>query len=407
MKVKILSLLLSVTLFFFAAVPARAADGETFDVLNVLDYSMPNGGDKVNVGLPVGTNDISFSIPTNTRIYDVDMLLVLSGTFTGISLVTSSGVEYALTYYKVSDYLYRVQGYCDGVRSENFKLRFTHSTYLTVDFYAFSIFTWTRLVYNETGTVKLETYQYSSTINYDVNDTVNGRTWTGVSDYTDLWGSASATVSDWYFYDYIDMQFTLSCSDINSIAVVMGGQTVPFTSSIVGSPSWVLNDYVITVRVDLRGLDRVNSDGIPTVLIEFTCSPDNTNQFHVGSMVGILQTDTVDPLVFWLRKVRISIDSGVDRIVDAILGDTASGDSFQDDVKEEIDELDQAADIMDSVSRPDIDSIDVSMDQYASAADLSVLTAPVSVFFEIDLFKSILIMSILFATVSFVLFGKR
>ena len=406
MKTKIIALLLSVTLFFFAAVPARAT-GDSFDVVNVLDYSMPNDGDNVNVGLPVGTNDISFSIPSNIRIYDVDMLLVISGTFTGISLVDSSGTVYDLTYYKVADYVYRVQGFCNGVRSENFKLRFTHSTYLQVDFYSFDIFSWSRLVYNETGKAVLETASYSNTISFDPDDSINGRSWTGASDYTDLWGSVSAYVPDWYLYDYVDMQFTLSVSDISSISVIMGNQTVPFTCSIVGNPSWVINDYFITVRIDLRGLDRVNSDGIPTVQLEFTCAPEETNQFHVGSMVGILQTDTIDPVVFWLRKLRISVDSGFDRVIDAIRGDTSSGDSFQDSVEDEINELDQAADIMDSVSRPDINGIDISMDQYASAADLAVLTAPVSLFFEIDLFKSILIMSILFATVSFVLFGKR
>jgi hypothetical protein len=62
---------------------------------------------------------------------------------------------------------------------------------------------------------------------------------------------------------------------------------------------------------------------------------------------------------------------------------------------------------MDSVTKPAIQDINVSLDQYVKPADVQVLATPLTVFLEADLFRTMIIMSILLATVSFTLYGKR
>ena len=91
----------------------------------------------------------------------------------------------------------------------------------------------------------------------------------------------------------------------------------------------------------------------------------------------------------------------------AIRGDTGPGDAFQDEVDEKDQQLDDMAAVMDSVNKPALDSINVDVSGYVSPSDVSALAAPLLVFITGDVFGPIIIMSILFATVSYVLYGKR
>lgn len=101
------------------------------------------------------------------------------------------------------------------------------------------------------------------------------------------------------------------------------------------------------------------------------------------------------------------IETQTDTLVTTIKGDASAGDDFQDDVADKDDELDQMQDVMDSVTRPALDKIDVSVDSYVTQADVTTLTSPLLVFLTGDIFGPIAIMSILMATVGYVLYGKR
>lgn len=91
----------------------------------------------------------------------------------------------------------------------------------------------------------------------------------------------------------------------------------------------------------------------------------------------------------------------------AIRGDPEPGEDFQDQVEDKDKELDDMAAVMDSVTKPDIDDIDVSIDQFVNPSDVALLATPLTVFLEADLFRTMVIMSILLATVSYTLYGKR
>ena len=103
----------------------------------------------------------------------------------------------------------------------------------TVLFLSFNISPFRYFYYDETGTVKLETYAYSPTINYNPSDTINGRTWTGVDNYTDNFVTAKATLNDWKLYDSWDAVFFLAVSDINTITVTQGSDVIPADISVI------------------------------------------------------------------------------------------------------------------------------------------------------------------------------
>lgn len=105
-------------------------------------------------------------------------------------------------------------------------------------------------------------------------------------------------------------------------------------------------------------------------------------------------------LHIWMNESTAALES-------AIRGDTDPGNDFSDEVDQKDQAFDDMAQVMDSVTKPDVQDINVSVDQYVKPADVQILAAPLTVFFEADLFRNMIIMSILLATVSFTLYGKR
>lgn len=101
------------------------------------------------------------------------------------------------------------------------------------------------------------------------------------------------------------------------------------------------------------------------------------------------------------------INAQTDAIVAAIRGDTAPGDSFQDEMDEQRNDLDDAQDVMESVTKPAIDDLDVSLDGFVSPSTFNSLVTPMSVFLVSDPFDDIIMVALILSMVSYVLYGKR
>lgn len=93
----------------------------------------------------------------------------------------------------------------------------------------------------------------------------------------------------------------------------------------------------------------------------------------------------------------------------AIRGDTAPGESFQDQVDQKDQQLENMADVMESVTQPALDSVNVAAD---SMVDSNVLAVSMSGLTSVigdtgSIFYQMIVMSIMMSTAGFVLFGKR
>lgn len=413
MLVKILSLLLSVTLLFFAAVPARASeDHATF---NVLDYCTPNNSGNYIVSLSQSDTDISFDAPVDFMVYSIDILVYLyssSGSYpTQVYFVTQGGYEYPLTITSIDQNLYRIQGNISGIWFTNVKLRFIHTGSLSVSFFSFRVSTFRKSVYPETGVAKLETYGYSPTINYNPSDEINGRTW---ESNIDNFISIRATITDWKLYDRLEFQFFLLCSDITSVCVMAGNQVLDADVSTVLNSEWVTKEFYITVSVDLKDLNLRTTD-IPTVFIEAEGVSEASNTFTVISMAGVVYIDEVNSLSYFLQRIYFKLDDLVDPIVvkldsviAAIKGDTDAADDFNSESAEKNEQLQDMVGVMDSVQRPDINQLDPITQLNNSGADIAggigpVLTVPM----QNPIILQVLILSLTFALVAYVLYGKR
>lgn len=416
MKVKILSLLLSVTLFFFAAVPARASSGyDSGQFIDLIDFgfSMETNSNFRNFTV---SGDMTYTLPSALMIGYVDILFTYTGPAISEVNLLRGGSSYAdLTFVKIDNFYYRAYGTVrDNIFAEvGVQFVTNSSSYGYVTIQSFKIAMPQGSSSDITGFCEISSNHYNQVIHYVPTDEVNYRTWTDSGDYDESAVSLFIYTEEWEKYDFIDIFVHCTISSITSVAASFNGEPLPFELSYLDNTNASDGGFTFHIRLDLTEVDRTFSD-YPIVYIEGVLHVQGINQVAILGMNGLVQYYQNNSVMVWLRNIYLRLNSVADRItskldsvIDAINGDTSSGNSFQESVEDEINELDQAADIMDSVSRPDINGIDISMDQYASAADLAVLTAPVSLFFEIDLFKSILIMSILFATVSFVLFGKR
>lgn len=178
-------------------------------------------------------------------------------------------------------------------------------------------------------------------------------------------------------------------------------------NGLIGSNS--LSNYYCQITLDLRDIPKTAGDYLT---VDFSGMYDSavTSFFYFFECYGYL--DIPEPSFFprimqsltgWFEGIFGYLESLVD-------GDTTHEDaaeSFDDSVQDQSGELDDMIDIMDSVAKPDVESIDLSVDQYVDQSDVSSLVSPLAVFFSGNIFGPMVFMTILLATVSYILFGKR
>lgn len=430
---------------FTLAAPARAAEISNDMLLDVLEFNT----DKIDVQtFTTSSPTITFTLPEKIPVRYVECLVIIGGT-------TPSGFTYhgdddeAMTMTYLGNSMYRL--YCDAKGSFNrvkISCNTTGSTRVTFEQVKIASRPWTHT--DIESYCDIASVDYNSTIHYVPSDTTNGRNFDAQDvQYAESMFTATFYVNDWQKYDYIDFSASFEVLGINSITAYFG-DTLLEVEHNQWSNGQLMQEYQITARVNLTGLDRTASY-TPKVVITGQWYSGWVNRIDVLGTTGYVILNDYNFLYYYLGNIGNYIQTGFSNInswittqtialqtafvgqtsaiesffttnfgnlnnwiktqttalESAIRGDTSSGEDFQDDVQEELDELDQAQAVMDSVTKPAIEDIDVSVDQYVSQADIQVLATPMAVFFEGDLFSKVIIMSILLATVSYTLYGKK
>ena len=410
-----LSILLSIV-FLISCFVVPVSASESFDnsfSLNVLDFNP----DKLNVRTLTPTdNSVSFVLPSWITVRYVDSVFTITGSIpTSVSVKQGSTVS-SLTISKVGSGLYRIYGTLTGSgNSLIFTFDSTGTFYVTAE----SMHAVTSL-YTRSSTeayCEIVSAAYNNTIHYVPTDPSNRRVFSAPSDFADSYFYCYIWSDNWKSYDYLDFQLMFNCFDITSVTAVYGSVNVPLDVSYINGTALAGNSYYLSMRMDLSGLDRTIDD-YPMIVVMGRLDAGAVNGVDFTNCSGYVAVADINPLFIFLSRISASVSTGFSNlnswissqtsaIVSAINGDTSSGDSFQNEVNDKADELDQMAAVMDSVTKPPIDSINVSVNDYVSAADLTLLASPMTVFFSGDIYLPMMIMSILMATVSFVLFGKK
>lgn len=242
-------------------------------------------------------------------------------------------------------------------------------------------------------------------------------------------GEITITPDQTYFagLDYIDISLFIQELEVTSISASVDGVAlaVHYTESFIGDgvigdltssdvQDMTMGIYKCVLRVDVSGVSLIASDSDVNIFIGVTGSLMHDGIVSIDGIKAGKYWVEPDPEVTWLTKIVSWLSSISDsmkvytsQIIATIKGKDTTSSEFHDEVDQELDELDQMQQVMDSVERPDIDSVNVSVDQYVSQADVLTLTSPFTALLTGDVFGPIVIMTILFATVSYVLYGKR
>lgn len=515
MKRKISIFLVLILCFGFWSVPVQAAESNIDSWINVLDFVNPNDTSSNTVYLSKNSvNSIVFNFPDSLFVGYVDILFRTNEPFPAMGRYVNGAITASLNIVKVSDRLFRAYGYLNDYATF-LNLGFQTTTGTWLDFLTFNISTSNYLFYNTDAYCEIHAQEFDSTIHFVYSDDVNGRVFDAPSNVDLCWYYLFIYSYDWKKYDYLDFQLSLDVSSIDSIIARQDAMDIPLEISYLSPNDNSVNSYFVNIRMDLRGLDRIEGT-VPMIKITGALAPGVANRVDFISTGGVVIPSSFDPLGFYFENLNSWISSqtsaikslnnnvysyfqtlftqlsghtetvtglfgtlgtnlntlfsSLESLIDTdfsaltstisarfntlsnnlaawydsletvienefskhtstmsvrfntlstnlqawfnsleltIKGDAHAGDDFQDDVSGKDQELEDMSSVMDSVTRPALDQIDVSVDSYVTQSDITTLTAPLLVFFTGDVFGPIVIMSILMATVSYVLYGKR
>lgn len=444
---RIISLCCVALIFVFSlAAPASATETEAV-FTDLLDFGYVNNLTSNFYTFNAGTTSVFYNLPSYSNVRYIDILFRSSGGAPSQLQAVVGNVTVTLTLVSLGDALYRAYGRLTSGSDSKVTVNYTCSATNYVEFLKFDVSSYPIEPFVIDSYCQISSVAYENLIHYVPTDSINYRLFdaTNMEAYDSAF-TLTLYVDDWQKYDYIDFSLLCAVQSITSIGAFCGDNIIPVDYNTTENSSYILPDFQIYARIDLTGIDRTTSD-TPCLRITGQWSPGWVNTISMlGTNAFICTGENVPERVWYLTlksiiqngfnnmstwftnqtsaiqtqftQLKTSISSNFTNlntwiknqttsIVNAINGDTAPGDQFQDEVQEELDELDQAQAVMDSVTKPAIEDIDVSVDQYVSQADIEVLATPMAVFFEGEIFSKVIIMSILLATVSYTLYGKK
>lgn len=288
---RFIALILVLVTVFLVPVSASEVDN-TGSWTNVLDYATLNDS---------GSNYINFSNTTTVRFDTKQQRLVrfidIVVNTAGADITSASVNGNQLTVLPLDSQVFRVYGQVSNILTGVFDITFTASGTCYLDFMQFLVNGQWRLSYPDIGSVSTGNHVYtqstpSSYVTFSLDP-----------EFNDL----VVTSAYWKRYDYLDFTFRYfdDQGGISSISANFNGIALPVEVS-----RWTSNDkvedpvnyaffwrdcYWVTIRVDLRGLDRTI---VASPEIHFTCG---TGSFYLMSTVGSVVVDSTDPLLHYFR----------------------------------------------------------------------------------------------------------
>lgn len=405
---RILSLaLICVILAVSLAPKVAASEVEVSDALfDVLSYSFPNGGSGLTVYADTnGLASARFTIPTSGVMQYVDCIFFCSQSLTSDLTVQFGGGSawHTLTVVNIANNMYRAYG------------QFSHSSsYFYINIQADGLrwvtFRTCNISYNKLEHYNIEAYcdvnssDFSGTIHYVPTDVINYRFFEAGTDYLNLDLACFLYTDVWKKYDYLEFMISLGCQSVNSVSASMGQTVLPCEVSYIDNDMTTVNNYYITIRIDVSELNKVTDD-YPQIIISASLTPDAINSVSVLNASGFLKSANGNFLFYLFRDLTNNLRSWFTTLYKSLNGDTSSGDAFKEDSAELITGLDDISASMDSVQRPSMDSINT--DFTGDISDASVLMAGLfTEVTEIPWFSTIILASCTLGLISYILYGK-
>lgn len=177
--------------------------------------------------------------------------------------------------------------------------------------------------------------------------------------------------------------------------------------------------HVYRITADLDGYDltgRVLSLGFEVEPVHSSSAAEYGWGYYSQLTAAAFLPPESEPNFFsrfvsWLSgrfaDLNLTIDNWGQKIVDAISPPAPDTGTMEDDFSDFGNEMGEMSDIINSMTKPNIDSVDPDVDHIVSRNDISLTAAPLRVAFDNPYILSIYVLSFTLALVGFVLYGKR
>lgn len=399
------------TLFVFLAFlvpPANASSTNDYRMFDVLEFTTVNDSGQ-NVFWTSGEQrTIYFTLPFQTWIVYVDLLMDLGGTKPTSITVNIDGFETTakeLTMKHVSGNVYRMYGYTNARIGNRLDVNITKPSGES---------------YYEVLSLKISgsaMHQYDDNVRI-FHDNVTVDTWTPGSDrllYQFDGGSAANGVYrtfsmqywilNWERYDYFDIVAVFNVGQINSVSAYCGNTLVPLDYQVIDTGNNENSNYMVICRIDISGLDRTGDD--PYIVVTGTAKFGvNDTFFYSGT--GYIEQTYINPFIVWLQKIYNELSIGFDNVVDAIYATSSSDQEDQiSGAETQASEMENLIEDLEQVTKPDLDDIESDVDDIVSGDAVAIATSGLAVLMNNPVLTPLFSLCMLFSTAGYVLFGKR
>lgn len=389
------------------AVPASAAEIDNDCYTNLLDFSTIKDEGSAYWTLQPDEAPIWLSLPYYSAPRRVEFTFRCSGGFTGsVGVAVGNASDPTsftnLNVEKIDTYLYRAYGDIGGSGYRMY-IKFNVTSTAWLQLFNFNLMFTENNVFSVPGFAHLVTSSgEDNVLQYVPGSSRPSYEWEPGADQASNDMTVSLYSAEWKKYDFLDFQLLIYAEPITSISCYLDSQIVPITSQVIVGGSTDYEKYtLVSVRVDLRGLDRTSSS-FPVVRIEGSEGPYGYSSIMIWSVCGIVEEAEVSFLTFWFNKIT----KGIDNIVNA-LSDKSGSDDLQQSVDQAGSELDDIGASLDSVTRPAVDGINTDLSGIVSQVDINTSTSLLTNVMSNNYIGQIISMVAVLATAGYVLYGKR
>lgn len=222
-----------------------------------------------------------------------------------------------------------------------------------------------------------------------------------VNDY--FW---NLTCLDWRKYDMLDIRLLMDVLTIESINAKFGNVDLPLQISYLEGSAFE-TDRVVSILVDLRGLDRSVQDN-PYIVLYGDCNISISSYVNIVWCTGLVLLDNPRQDLFMHNDMKYFLDSKFNSVIAAISPPASDKvTNYKDSAAEQAGRVDAITDAMGTVSKPDAGDLNFSMDGLVSTNAVTLATTPLTVILNNKYLKIICIISFTLCIAGYILFGKK
>lgn len=439
---KFLACLAALTVLLSCAVPGVSAAEATGGWYEVLEETYVSGSDNF-IAINGTETTVKVDIEPYRMLAKIDMLICY-----GSYLPTSVSVRYNGNYTQLNvvnlgNCICRVYGNIPYGKYEDIYIRFVKNGTAQCTYEVLSLKVSSLLVTDFQAQGKLyRSYSDPSPLTLPNNFSVAAVD----SDYQYEYKLIPVRITDWQKYDTVTLFGSISTMALNSFRASIGNKGLPYTITYMesiptstesgggfsydyvsstetnyydapGTPdefstedgfaageSWNTSTVVyggsvlFTITIDLTGVDRTLSGNLEC-FFTCICSPWLGYSFNVQNCTGSVITADTSTVNWWTKFTTF--------MQNLFSPDTSDSDQFQGEAQEKVDQMEEANQALDNVTKPAIEDIEVDFSEFATDADFTAVGNVFGYMVNDDFFAMILLMSLTVALLGYVLYGKR